>query len=384
MASAYIWTDLDFATETNRPLVSAYLDYNATAPIDQTVVDHMAEAMGAWANPSSVHAAGRRSRGLIEAARERIARHLGCQPQALVFTSGGTEAIALALNGAKAAVHLISAIEHDAVRRQARQPVSIAVDRRGLIDLAALEAALIEAPKPALVAVMHVNNETGVVQPIEDVMRIARQHDAQLLVDAVQSAGKMSLPAADYIAVSAHKLGGPPGIGALIVRCADGFTAVQRGGGQERGYRAGTENLPGIVGFAAALEARASDAGWLERVTALRDEMEDRLRREWPSSEIFGEEAPRLGTTSCLRMPDVPAATQLMALDLAGFQISAGAACSSGKVKVSHVLEAMGVPSKAAGEAIRVSLGWRTTSAEVNGFADAWLALARRQAAKAA
>lgn len=363
---------------------TAYLDYNATAPIEHAAIGAMAEAARAWANPSSVHAAGRYARGLIEQARETVARHLGCLPQAVVFTSGGTEALGLGLNGVQAATRLVSAIEHDAVLAQAPGAIRIPVDADGVVDLAALERLLAEAPSPVLIAVMQVNNETGVVQPVAAVIETAWAAGARVLVDSVQAAGKLPLPAADFVAVSAHKLGGPPGVGALIVRCADGFEAVTRGGGQERGLRAGTENLPGIAGFAAALEVRSGDAGWLERARRLRDRLEARLQTEFGAVQIFGQHAERIGTTSCIRMPGVPAATQLIALDLAGYRVSAGAACSSGKVKTSHVLAAMGIAVQAAGEAIRVSLGWRTTEAEVDGFADAWLALARRQAARAA
>ena len=362
----------------------AYLDYNATAPIDPAAVEAMTTSAQAWANPSSIHAAGRRARGHLEASRERIARHLSCLPQAIVFTSGGSEALGLALHGFAAASRIVSAVEHDAVRVPSEGSSVVSVDCDGVVDLGALERWLAAAPAPALVAVMHVNNETGVIQPTDAVLALARAHGARVLVDAVQSAGKLPVPAADFVAVSAHKFGGPPGGGALIVRCADALTAVQRGGGQERGTRAGTENLPGIAGFAAALDARVADGGWLARVTLLRDGLEARLRAAWPEIEIFGVGAARLGTTSCFRLPGVPAATQLIALDLAGYQVSSGAACSSGKVKASHVLEAMGVPATAANEAIRVSLGWGTTAAEVDGFADAWTSLARRQAARAA
>jgi cysteine desulfurase len=360
--------------------MTAYLDYNATAPLEPAAVEAMAAAARDWANPSSVHGAGRWAKGRLEAARESIAHHLRCQPQAIVFTSGGTEALGLALRGTAAASRLVSAIEHDAVRQQASAAVVAPVDADGLVDLPALARLLAAAPKPALVAVMHVNNETGVIQPIEAVIALVHEHGARLLCDAIQSAGKLDLPAADFLAVSAHKLGGPPGVGALVVRCADDLEAVQRGGGQERGLRAGTENLPGIAGFAAALEAR-TDRGWLDRATALRDRLEARLG---DAAVIFGARAPRLGTTSCIRMPGVAASTQLIALDLAGFQVSSGAACSSGKVRTSHVLAAMGVPAAAAGEAIRVSLGWQSSETEVDGFAAAWIELARRQAAKAA
>ena len=364
--------------------MTAYLDYNATAPIDPAAVEAMAEAAHSWANPSSVHAAGRRAKAALESARERIARHINCLPQAIVFTSGGTESVGLALRGAAAASRIVSAVEHDAVRAQAEGALVAPVGGDGVIDLAALEPLLAEAPKPALVAVMQVNNETGAIQPIDEVLRLARAHGARVLVDAAQAAGKLPLPPADYVAISAHKFGGPPGVGALIVRCADEFAGVQRGGGQERGFRAGTENLPGIAGLAAALEARATDAGWIERATAIRDRLEARLRDAIPDVEIFGAHAPRIGTTSSLRMPGVAASTQLIALDLAGYQVSSGAACSSGKVKASHVLKAMGVTDAAAGEAIRVSLGWNSTAAEIDGFAEAWTTIARRQAARAA
>jgi len=360
--------------------MAAYLDYNATAPVEPAALEAMAAAARDWANPSSVHGPGRRAKAGLETARETIAQHLNCQPQAIVFTSGGTEALGLALRGVKPGSRLVSAVEHDAVRLQAEAAIVAPVGADGLIDLAALARLLADAPRPALVAVMHVNNETGVIQPIDAVIALVREHGARLLCDAIQSAGKLPLPAADLVAVSAHKLGGPPGVGALIIRCADDVQAVQRGGGQERGLRAGTENLPGIAGFAAALEARV-DRSWLDRATALRDRLEARLGA---AAEIFGARAPRLGTTSCIRMPGVPASTQLIALDLAGFAVSSGAACSSGKVKTSHVLTAMGVSAAAAGEAIRVSLGWRTTEAEVDGFAEAWAALAQRQAAKTA
>lgn len=349
-----------------------YLDYAATAPIEPAAVAAMAAAAQGWANPSSVHRAGRRAHALLEEARDAVATALGCPASALVFTSGGTEALGLAL--AQPGPRLVSAVEHDAVRAQAADAEVIPVDREGVVDLAALDRLLAAAAAPPLVAVMHVNNETGVVQPIVEIAARVRAVGGRLLVDAVQSAGKLPLPAADYVAVSAHKLGGPPGVGALIVRCAGGFASVHKGGGQERGYRAGTENLPGIAGFAAALAARAADTGWLVRVTDLRDRLEAQL----PGVEVLGAGAPRIGTIACLRLPGTPATTQLMTLDLAGFAVSAGAACSSGKVRTSHVLGAMGLGAAAASEAIRVSLGWRTTAAEVDAFAAAWRAMAAR------
>ena len=349
---------------------SAYLDYNATAPIEPAAIEAMADAARAWGNPSSVHAEGRRARAMLEEARERIAAALGCKASELIFTSGGTEALGLALRGAGWV--LASAVEHDAVLRQ-RSVSELGVNRNGVVDLRDLERGLTDSPAATLVAVMHANNETGVIQPVAEVAALARRHGAWTLVDAVQSAGKLSLPDGDLVALSAHKLGGPPGVGALIVR---DFDALSPMGGQERGYRAGTENLPAIMGFAAALEMRV-DRGWLVPIAALRDRLEARLVAV--GAEIFGAGAERLPTTSSIRMAGVPAATQVIAFDLAGCRVSAGAACSSGKVATSHVLTAMGV--EGAGEAVRVSLGWHTTEAEVDGFADAWQALAARRAA---
>lgn len=355
-----------------------YLDWNATAPIGAAALAAMTDAARDWANPASVHGEGRAARGRLERWRGEIARGLGCQADQIVFTGGGTEALGLALRGFDAP-QIISNVEHDAVRRQARpDAAAIPVDGDGVIDLAALERLIAAAPAPPLVALMHANNETGVIQPVAEALALVRAAGGRMLVDAVQTAGKLDLPAADFVAVSAHKLGGPPGVGALIVRCADGLQSVQRGGGQERGLRAGTENLPGIAGFAAALADRA-DRGWLAEAARLRDLLEARLTAA--GGEVLAAAAPRLATTSCVRLPGVPASTQLMQLDLAGFAISSGAACSSGKVGVSHVLTAMGLDAAAAGEAIRISLGWTTSEAEVDAFASAWCALAARRRA---
>ncbi|MGL4543357.1 MAG: cysteine desulfurase family protein [Polymorphobacter sp.] len=340
----------------------------------------MTLAAAHWANPSSVHRSGRAAHAALEDARESLASGLGCLPAALVFTSGGTEALGLALNGVAASRRLVSAVEHDAVRAQAAGAVTIPVDAQGRVDLDVLAALL--ADGPALVAVMQANNETGVLQPLAEVQALVAAAGGRLLVDAVQGAGKMPCPHGDFVAVSAHKLGGPPGVGALIVRCAEDLVAVQRGGGQERGFRAGTENLPGIAGFAAALAARAADSGWQDRARGLRDRLEARLVAA--GAIVNGAGALRLPTISNLAMPGVAASTQVMALDLAGFAVSAGAACSSGKVTTSHVLTAMGVAPVLAGQSIRISLGWHTTAAEIEAFAAAWEALAQRQAARAA
>lgn len=355
---------------------ATYLDYAAAAPIDPAAIAAMTHAAQLGGNPSSVHASGRAANALLEDSRSTLARHAAVVPGSIVFTSGGTEAIGLALGGRSWARIFVSAVEHDAVLAQSKGATIIPVDGNGVIDLAALEARLTEAPENGLVAVMQANNETGVIQPLADVAALARRAGAALLVDAVQGFGKLPFPDADFVAVSAHKLGGQPGIGALIVRDPANLQAVQRGG-QERGLRGGTQNLPGIAGFAAALDARAADTGWHDRATALRDRLEARL-----GVRAHGSGAPRLGTIACLPMPGVPAMTQVMALDMAGFAVSAGAACSSGKVKASHVLAAMGVA--APGEAIRVSLGWNTSEAEVDAFAAAWLVLRDRLGRRAA
>jgi cysteine desulfurase len=347
-----------------------YLDWNATAPMAVPAAEAMAEAGRAWANPSSVHAEGRRAKALLEDCRERIAVALGAFPQQIVFTSGGTEALALALNGAKASRRLVLATEHAAVLAAAPDAVIVPVDANGLARLPALTDG-------DLLAVSHANNETGVIQPLAQIVETAHAAGARVVCDAVQTAGKLPLPPAEFVAVSAHKLGGPPGVGALIVRCADDFAAIQKGGGQERGLRGGTENLVGIAGFAAALEARRADTDWPARAGTLRDRMETRLTAL--GAEVVAASAPRLPTTSMIRLAGIPAATQLIRFDMAGIAVSSGSACSSGKVGASHVLAAMGIGSA---DVIRVSLGWTTTEADIDAFCAAWETLAAaRQAA---
>jgi cysteine desulfurase len=351
---------------------AVYLDHAATTPVSAAARAATAEALLLTGNPSSVHSGGRAANAVLEGARDSLARWAGCDPESLVFTSGGTEALALALNGSNATRVLAGATEHSAVLA-ARDDIEILpVDANGLLDLDALAGAL--AKGPALVAVQHANNETGVIQPLAAIAALVAAHGGKLLADCVQSAGKLPLPAADFIALSAHKLGGPPGVGAIIAREPASLTAVQRGGGQERGRRGGTPNLPGIAGFAAAV---GETHDWAA-VAARRDALEARL-----GTPVHGCAAPRLPHITSLALPGVSAQTQVMALDLAGFMVSAGAACSSGKVKTSHVLTAMGL-GQAAGEAIRVSLGPHTTEAELDAFAEAWLAMSKRLAPKVA
>lgn len=368
----------------------AYLDHNATSPLRPEAAAAMREAMAELGNPSSVHRFGRAARKRLEDARERVAAALGAAPADLVFTSGGTEANALALAGAGRARVLVSAIEHESVRAALPGAETVPVTAAGQVDLVALEALLKRPGPPALVSVMAANNETGAIQPVAAVVALARAHGALVHVDAVQALGKfdplfdVAAVGADYAAVSAHKIGGPAGIGALYVRAGAPLAAQIRGGGQERGRRAGTENLFGIVGFAAAVgalataehrEALARQAEWTRR-------MAEAMTARVPEAIVFGRQDQHLANTLCVALPGLAAETQVMALDLAGVAVSAGSACSSGKVRPSHVLEAMGAGRDAAGAAIRISLGWSTNEADVTRGLEAWLDMASRHRAR--
>jgi cysteine desulfurase len=355
--------------------VSAYLDHNATSPLRPAALDAMVEALRVGGNPSSVHRVGRAARARVEAARRSVAALVGALPAEIVFLSGGTEANNLALGGAGRPRVLVSAVEHDSVLKAVPDAGLVPVDRHGVVDLAALERRLHEPGAPPLVSVMFANNETGVLQPIAEVVRLARSAGALVHCDAIQGAGKATVDfhglGVDYLSLSAHKIGGPTGVGALVVRDGALLLADRLGGGQERYRRAGTENVAGIAGFGAAAEAAQSGLD----VAALRDRMEMELRRIAPGAAVFGAGAPRLGNTTCVSMPNVKAETQVMALDLAGVCVSAGAACSSGKVGRSAVLEAMGVPAVMADAAIRISLGWNTTAGDIERLIDAWRGL---------
>jgi len=319
----------------------------------------MREGFALWANPSSPHAEGRKARSLLEEARGRIKALLSWEGE-LVFTSGASEGIAIALGQAKLPPAACSAVEHDAVLRQAgaaeRWPV-------------ARETGLVEPPGalPAgLVAIQHANSETGVIQPLDAIAAGLRAAGGVLLADCAQSAGKIALPDADMIVLSAHKFGGPIGVGALLVR---EFGLLRPGGGQERGYRGGTENLPGVLGMAAALEA---GAGWMAQAARLRALLEAGVKEA--GGEVVAEAAPRIATIGAYRMPGMSSAAQLIRLDAAGFAVSAGSACSSGSLRPSHVLEAMGHLHP--GEVIRVSIGRETGEDDIRRFLAAWRAAA--------
>ncbi len=350
----------------------AYLDHNATSPLRPLALDAMVEALRLGGNPSAIHSSGRKARSLVDMARRRVAALIGCLPSEIVFTSGGTEANNLALRGSGRRRLLVSAIEHASVLKASLDAEIIPVDREGVIDLAALEQMLARKAEPALVSVMLANNETGVVQPIGEVVRLARASHALVHCDAVQAAGKLAFDihglGVDYLSLSAHKLGGPTGVGALIVCGGAPLASDRLGGGQEANRRAGTENVAGIAGFGAAAESAQS----VLAVAPLRDRLEATLLRLAPDARVFGAGAPRLDNTSCVSMPGVKAETQVMALDLAGVCVSAGAACSSGKVQRSAVLDAMGVVPADAASAIRVSLGWNTEASDIDRLIAAW------------
>jgi len=366
----------------------AYLDWNATAPLRPEAVAAIAAALARCGNPSSVHRWGRTARQSVERAREAVAALIGATPEGVIFVSGGTEANHLALIGAGRERILVSAVEHSSVLEAVPQAERIAVDGNGIVDLARLDHQLASDPRPAIVSVMLANNETGIIEPVAEISGIAHAHGALFHCDAVQGGGKLRLDAArigaDFISLSAHKLGGPPGIGALVVTGTAGPTALIRGGGQERGRRAGTENLPGIAGFAAAAEAAAATLGDYGRVRQLRDGLEAAATEAVRGAVVIGADVERLPNTTALAMPGVSAETQVIALDLAGVMVSAGAACSSGKVGPSHVLAAMGVVPEIAASTIRISLGWPTTEADIAHFLDAWTSLSRRLSRRAA
>jgi cysteine desulfurase len=365
-----------------------YLDWNATAPLRPEAAAAMGAALARCGNASSVHRWGRAARQQVEAARTTVAALIGARPDGVVFVSGGSEANHLVLLGCGRERVLVSAVEHSTVLAAMPAAEKIPVDADGIVDLAALQALLAADPRPALVSVMLANNETGIVQPVAAVAAIARMHGALFHCDAIQAAGKMPLAAAEiganFVSLSAHKLGGPTGVGAVVATSDAALAPMIRGGGQEHGRRAGSENLPGIAGFAAAAEAAREGLAEYDRVRRLRDALETAALAAVPAARVVGAAAPRLPNTSALALPGIAAETQVIALDLAGVMVSAGAACSSGKVGPSHVLAAMGVPPEVAAGTIRVSLGWSTTDVDIGHFLDAWTALAKRASRRAA
>jgi len=367
-----------------------YLDYNATAKVRPEAAAAVTRVLAAGGNPSSVHAEGRAARAMVEAARADVARLVAAQPQSVTFTSGGTEADALAIESAAATGIqriIVGATEHDAVTETAAAtglPVDVwPVNGRGVADLEWLANQLADGPR-TLVCLMLANNETGVIQPVAEAAELVRAAGGWLHVDAVQAAGKIGIDfnalGADTLALSAHKLGGPQGVGALIAGPRARLARRLHGGGQERGRRAGTENVPGIAGFGAAaalidLHAMAAQAAW-------RNELAEAVKQA--DAVVLGEGAARLPQTLCFSLEGFSSELQVMGLDLAGVMVSAGAACSSGKVKASRVAEAMG-HADLAPYVIRVSGGWASSAADWAACGAAWAEIfARHQARRRA
>lgn len=340
-----------------------YLDHAATTPLLPQAREAWLDGMERWANPSSPHARGRTARAALETAREAVKTTLDWTGE-VIFTSGASEALAIAIERSTMPLQAVSAVEHDAVLRLASKAARLPVGCDGL-------AKSRDCVLDGLVAVQQVNNETGIIQPLSELAEVIRAGGGRLLTDCAQSAGKMALPDADMIAISAHKFGGPIGVGALLVR---DWAMLKPSGGQERGYRPGTENLPGVLAMAAALQA-GSD--WLGRASRLRARLEAGVVAA--GGVVIGANVPRLATIGAYRMPGVSSAVQLIRFDAQGIAISAGSACSSGSLKASHVLTAMGVAD--AGEVVRVSIGRETNDAQIDRFLAAWTAMAQRRAA---
>lgn len=372
-----------------------YADHNATSPIRPEARDAMMAALDLGAaNPSSVHRSGRAARKAVEQAREQVGGAIGSRAQDIIFTSGGTEADALAVHGVVAALDgkctlLVSAIEHEAMTKAAAHsgaPVqTVYVTADGTADLVDLKARMerwdTDVSGTPVLCLMLANNETGVIQPVREAAAIVREAGGLTMCDGVQGLGKIPLSVAmlgvDYLSLSAHKIGGPQGVGALWHRAGAPLKAVQYGGGQERSLRSGTENVAGIAGFGAAAEAAVRDLEKYAKLSVHRDVLEARLKAE-AGVQVMGANAPRLAGVSNFALPGFASETQVMAMDLAGVQISAGSACSSGKVKRSLVLLAMGASDDVAGASVRLSFGWNSEPSDFESAGDAWLKAAAR------
>jgi cysteine desulfurase len=384
-----------------------YCDHNATSPLRPACRDAMAHALTIGGNPSAVHAAGRAARAVIEDARDAVAKLVGAKSDQVIFTSGATESNTLALAGAidgalvegekpvRITRLFVSAIEHSSILKAAQRLAErtaglrleiLPVTADGVLDTEALRVALREGKGRALVAVMAANNETGVIQPIAEVSRLCREAGALLLVDAVTAAGKIDLEFAlcDYMTLSAHKMGGPQGSGALILGAGAPFAPQLVGGGQQKGLRAGSENLSGIAGFGAAAKAVLADGQERARVSALRERFEKNLKAAIPGTVVFGENAPRLSNTSNAGLPGISGENIVIALDLDGIAVSSGSSCSSGKITPSHVLSAMGVDTALAGASLRVSFGWNSVQADADAVVAALVRLNQRAHQRAA
>jgi cysteine desulfurase len=352
-----------------------YFDHASTTPVIAPAREVLQQGIEEWANPNSPHGEGRRARALLDEARETIKRELGW-PHDVIFTSGASESVEIAASRVTVAGRAHGATEHAIVgHAMGEKSTVLPVDRDGLIDEPALDRVLGQGP--ALIAIQQVNNETGVIQPLDRLAPKIREAGSLLLADCAQGASKLPLPDADFIAICAHKLGGPPGIGALLVR--DLATLTPCGGGQEKGYRRGTQDMPGARSFAAALAARPYD---MEGLSQVRQSLENGVRSA--GGVVIAEGAPRVPTIGAIALPGATSAALLVQLDLAGIAVSAGSACSSGKSRPSHVLEAMGVAPEIASSFIRISFGPDSSEQEVDAFLREFGHIAERIHAKAA
>lgn len=368
----------------------AYLDHNATAPVRVEARNAAIAALGLVGNPSSVHAEGRAARAIVEEARENVARLVGAKPAEVVFTSGATEANNWAISRGWDHI-LVAGIEHDSVLAPAKacgaQITTLAAGRDGVVAVETIARSLPEGSmrrSQTLVALQWANGETGVLQPVAAAAAAARDRGAAFHCDAVQAAGRVAIDfaalGADSLSLSAHKIGGPKGVGALVIRDGASIPPMILGGGQERRHRAGTENVPGVAGFGVAAKAAANDLAAAERIRGLRDRLEQGVRAITPQAVVIGEEADRLCNTSCIALPSASAQSLVIQLDLKGIAVSAGSACSSGKVGASAALDAMGIAPQLARGAIRVSFGWNSSERELEHFLTAWAGIAAEAA----
>ena len=361
---------------------SIYLDYNATTPLRPEVKAELLDALGEPNNPSSIHSLGRSARRRLEKSRCQIATLINSPPENIIFTSGGTEANNLALKGGQCTDIIVSSVEHEAVLAAAVNAKKISVDKNGIVILSELENVISDINGDCFVSIMWANNETGVIQPIREIVEIASKYGARVHSDAVQALGKIPInfreSGLSMMSISAHKIGGPTGIGALVIADGVELKPTLVGGGQEKGRRSGTENILGAIGFGKAAEVVAQNPAENKRVQNLRDLFETKLSRCFPKVNILSQNVPRLGNTSAIVMPGVLAETQVMSFDLEGICLSAGAACSSGKVKRSHVVEAMKIGDEPATNTIRISLGWDSTELEIDFLVNSWLKIYNR------
>lgn len=362
-----------------------YLDHNATTPVRQEAVEAMTEACAVVGNASSVHGAGRSARRMIENARESVAALVGARPADVIFTSGGSEANNMALLGCARSRIITTEIEHDSVLAAAgSDALRIPVGKDGTVDVEAVRALLGEDAGDAVVSVMLVNNETGVIQPVRAIAEMVREVGGLMHVDAIQAVGKMPVNigqlGADMLSVSGHKFGAPAGVGALVTR--PGLILAPRivGGGQERRQRAGTENISCINAMGVVSRVVSEEMDWVDQARFQRDALESALLSSGYDVVIFGSDSDRLGTTCCFGVAGMEAEKLLMALDLSGYAVSSGSACSSGKVTPSHVLTAMGIEPDLARSALRVSFGWNSGPDDGAGFYDAWRQVMGRMA----